>query len=333
MKSKILICFGTRPEWLKIKPLVECLKNVEILYTGQHDSLMDEVLKNHPIDYSIHIENDPDRLNSIIGSILKSFPILNEVEYIMVQGDTASAYACALAAYNRKIKVVHLEAGLRSHDLENPFPEEGYRQMISRISSINLCPTELSKSNLEKENCLGKSHVVGNTVLDNLIGLKDQLIYSNKVLITLHRRENHSILKDWIEAINGLANEYTDINFYFIKHPNPNVVNKLSLFKNVQLIDPLPHTDLIEFLRDAKLIITDSGGLQEEGSFLNKKIIVCRKVTERPEGIQTGHIYLCQKPEKLFDIFKEINSNPVIEEECPYGDGFSAKKINKLLSK
>jgi UDP-N-acetylglucosamine 2-epimerase (non-hydrolysing) len=261
-----------------------------------------------------------------------NFPDEN-YDYVLVQGDTGSALGCALAAHNRKIKLIHLEAGLRTYDLKNPYPEESYRQIISRISDINLCPTELSKKNLINEKVSGKIYVVGNTVLDNLIDFKEKTEYSNNVLITLHRRENHEIMKEWFLKLNEIADTYKDLNFILPIHPNPNVqIYKNILNKNIKVIDPLSHNDLIDLLITCKFVITDSGGIQEEATFFNKKTIVCRITTERPEAIDTGHLFLCKTPNELSNLVYITNQNYYINNECPYGDGHSSKKIIKILS-
>ena len=202
MVGKILICFGTRPEWLKVKPLIDVLdKNqYELLFTGQHKDL----LKDIKPDFRIDIHDCKNRLDSVISSCMMQFPE-GDFDSVLVQGDTASAFACALAAYNRKLKIYYLEAGLRSYNLDHPYPEEAYRQMISRISDINFCPTEISKVNLINEKVSGKSYVVGNTVLDNLLKYKESCEYTDKVLVTLHRRENHHVMDKWFGEVNQLA--------------------------------------------------------------------------------------------------------------------------------
>lgn len=326
--SKLLLCFGTRPEWLKIKPLIAVMpkEKYSILFTGQHTDL----IKNVNIDHKIEIKNRKNRLDSVIASCLNQFPEGN-FSGVLVQGDTASAYACALAAYNRGINIFYLEAGLRSYDLKNPYPEEAYRQMISRISSVNFCPTDLSELNLMSERVSGKNHVVGNTVLDNLVELKKQQQYSNVVLVTMHRRENHHIIEEWFKKINDLAGKNPNLNFCIPLHPNPNVYKHRGLLKNLTVMEPLDHAQFMKYLTKCKFAITDSGGIQEEGSFFNKKVIVCRKTTERPEGIDTGHLYLCNSPQDLEKIFLEVNSNHIIEAPCPYGDGYASEKIYKIL--
>ena len=185
----ILFCFGTRPEWLKIKPLIKILdKNrYKLLFTGQHKDL----LKHIKPDYEITIEQGQSRLDSVISSCMLQFP-KGDFDSVLVQGDTASAFACALAAYNRKLKIYYMEAGLRSYNLDHPYPEEAYRQMIARISDVNFCPTKNSQLNLINEKVSGSTFSVGNTVLDNLIEYKNKCEYTDKVLVTLHRKPSYN---------------------------------------------------------------------------------------------------------------------------------------------
>ena len=322
----ILLCFGTRPEWLKIKPLIKQLDNYKLLFTGQHPDL----LKDIEVDYKIIISESNNRLDQLISDCLTQFPN-GDFESVLVQGDTASAFACAIGAFNRGLKIYYLEAGLRSYNLNHPYPEEAYRQMISRISDVNICPTELSRDNLISEKVNGICQVVGNTVLDNLLPYKTQCEYGNKVLVTLHRRENHHWLDEWFKQIDRIAGENKELEFILPIHPNPNVQKHKPLLKNVNIVDPMTHSELLEVLVKTKFVISDSGGLQEEGSFFNKKVIVCRKTTERPEGIETGHLYLCDNPNELYYLFEVINKNYKITSECPYGDGKSSIKIKNIL--
>lgn len=322
----ILLAFGTRPEWLKIKPLIKVLDNYQLLFTGQHPDL----LKDVDVDYKINIRENVNRLDQLISDCLLQFPE-GDFDSVLVQGDTASAFACAVAAFHRKKKIYYLEAGLRSHDLNHPYPEEGYRQMIARLSDVNLCPTSLSYNNLQEERVIGECHVVGNTVLDNLLPYKRDCEYTNKVLVTMHRRENHAQMHTWFEEINKLAKQHDDLEFILPIHPNPNVVRHKHILTHVNVVDPLPYEELIQVLIKSKLVISDSGGLQEEGSFFNKKVIVCRKTTERPEGIKTGHLLICKEPTDLKDMFDNVNSSYSIDSNCPYGDGQSSIKVKKIV--
>lgn len=325
---KILICYGTRPEYIKIKNFIDCHSNInfQFLFVKQHQNL---VIGNY--DYSLDIFEQDNRLDSIFSSVMSnqiSNILNNKFDYVLVQGDTATAVSIALSCYHRKIKIIHLESGLRTYDKDNPYPEEIYRQIISKIADIHLCPTDNNLNNLLSEKIEGKKFVVGNTVLDNLNGVSTS--YENKVLVTLHRRENHEMIKEWFELIDELAKENTEFEFLLPIHPNPNVKKYSSLLKNVRVVDPLPHDELIDYLSKCKLCITDSGGLQEEGSFLNKKVIVCRKVTERTESIGT-HSFICEKPSDLKELFYKIKNDYIISNECPYGDGKSTEKIIKIL--
>ena len=328
MKNKILICFGTRPEWLKVKSLVELLDKSQynLLFTGQHPDL----LKNIDVDFKINMSQSSNRLDQIISDCMLQFPI-GDFDSVLVQGDTGSAFGCALAAYNRKLKIYYLEAGLRSYNLDHPYPEEAYRQMIARISDVNFCPTELSKQNLLNEKANGKCYVVGNTVLDNLINYKSKSEYTNKILVTMHRRENHHWMNQWFVEINRLARENPHLEFILPIHPNPNVQKHKHLLNDVTVINPLTHPELLDILTKCRLVISDSGGLQEEGSFFNKKVIVCRTTTERPEAIETGHLHICKSPNDLKSKFGELIDDYYIDTKCPYGDGKSSIKIKNIL--
>lgn len=325
----VLFCFGTRPEWLKIKPLIKIMdkSKYKLLFTGQHSDL----LKNIKVDYQITINNSDNRLDQLISDCLLQFP-KGDFTSVLVQGDTASAFACALAAFNRDLKIYYLEAGLRSYNLKHPYPEEAYRQMIARISDVNLAPTELSRNNLIREMVVGKTFVVGNTVLDNLLPYKEFCEYTDRVLVTLHRRENHHWMKEWFTEINNIAQQHPNIEFILPIHPNPNVIKHKHLLNNISVIDPMTHEDLLSLLVKCKLVISDSGGLQEEGSFFNKKVIVCRKTTERPEAIETGHLHLCPSPNSLKDLFGKLIENYYINNKCPYGDGYSSEKVYNILT-
>ena len=326
MVNKVLICFGTRPEWLKVKPLVETLDNCQLLFTGQHKDLLADI----KVDYRIEIGDQTNRLDQIISDCLLQFPE-GDFDTVLIHGDTVSALACALAAFSRKKRIIHLEAGLRSHDLTQPYPEEGYRQMISRIADINFAPTHLSAENLEQERVLGTTYIVGNSVLDNLLPLKGKAVYGDKVLVTLHRWENHIWMDKWFKEVNQLAIDNPTLEFIIPLHHHPEVQKHRELLTHVNVVPSLPHNELLDIMLQSKLIISDSGGLQEEGTFFNKKVIVCRDVTERPEGIETGHLHLCHYPEQISDIFYKILYNYEIDTKCPYGEGNTAKLVRELI--
>jgi len=325
-KYPILICFGTRPEWLKIKPLIKIMDRSEykLFFTGQHEDLLKEV----DVDYKATIKEGSNRLDEVVKGCLD----LPEGEFrgVMVQGDTASAFACAIAGYHRGLRIYYLEAGLRSYDLQNPYPEEGYRQMIARIADVNFAPTQKAMVNLFEEKCPGDTWLVGNTVLDNLVDLP-QPTYGNKVLVTLHRRENHPIMHEWFNEINNLAGMYPELEFIIPLHPNPNVQKHRDLLTDVKVVEPLSHEETMNILLNCKLVISDSGGIQEEATFFNKKVIVCRTTTERPEAIYTGHLHICKETRNLKDLFIRLEEYAYIQKDCPYGDGYAAEKIKKIL--
>ena len=327
--GKVLFCFGTRPEWLKIKPIIAIMGRDEyrLLFTGQHPDL----LKDIEVDYRIQVGESENRLDQLISDCMLQFP-KGDFTSVLVQGDTASAFACALAAFNRQLKIYYLEAGLRSYNMQHPYPEEAYRQMIARIADTNLTPTELSKDNLDNERVSGTRFVVGNTVLDNLVEYKDQCEYKDKVLVTLHRRENRYWMDKWFIELEKLASENPELEFILPIHPNPNVQKHRHLLSKVKVVEPLSHTELLEILVKCKLVISDSGGLQEEGSFFNKKVIVCRTTTERPEAIETGHLHLCASPNELKGLFDYLIKNYYINTLCPYGDGYSSQKVKQIIS-
>jgi UDP-N-acetylglucosamine 2-epimerase len=270
-------------------------------------------------------------LDTIIQNLLNlSETIFDGINYVLVQGDTTSALALALAAFNRRIKVIHLEAGLRTHDKENPFPEELNRQIISRLASIHLCPTEENAFNLSLEGIKEGVYVVGNTGLDHLERYKERCKYGNKILVTLHRRENHEKIREWYKVIEDLAREYNEYEFILPVHPNPNVHQHRYILKTVIATEPLSREDLLDILTQSSLVITDSGGLQEESSYFNKKCLVCRKITERPESLgQTS--FLVNSPAELKPIFDLHIKEPMVNGNCPFGDGKAADQIIQIF--
>jgi len=333
----ILVVFGTRPEFLKIKPLLEELTRRRLeyytLFTSQHKDIVPKeipisIVLPEPVDAGNRLLSVLSHTMYNIGVVLTANP---QIKYVLVQGDTTSALAGALAAMNCKVKVIHLEAGLRTYDGENPYPEEYNRQIISRITDIHLCPTTKNKSNLEEEKAEGKKFVVGNTILDTLVELRDKVGYTNKVLVTLHRRENHDKIDRWFKEINRLARIYNDYEFILPLHPNPNVQKHKDILTDVKVVNPLSHGEFLELLAKCRMVISDSGGVQEECSFLKKKVIVCRKITERPESIGTTSI-MCAEPEKVVSLFSLHDYDIAVKDvPCPYGDGTSSQQIAEIF--
>ena len=317
-----LICFGTRPEYIKVKSLIDNLSNVKTCFTGQHIDLLDSI----EVDIKLEIKNvTSNRLNDIIISTLHNSKIFEGVEYVIVQGDTTSALSIALSAFNNKIKVIHLEAGLRTYNINDPYPEELNRQLISRIANIHLCPTELNKQNLIGEGIKNNIYVTGNTGLDNID--KSNLKYGNTIIITLHRRDNNHNMDKWFNVIDRIANNHLELEFILVIHPNPNVQKHRYILNKVKVVESVCHSEMIKLIKECKFVISDSGGLQEEASFLNKRIIICRNFTERPEVLLTLHGVLCEAPDKLYEIFEDVNLNYIIDKPCPFGNGESYKNI------
>jgi len=325
----MLICFGTRPEYIKIKPLLKAFRghiDYKLLFTGQHVDLLSDIKEEVT---RLEIKEGTNRLDSIVASVMNN-EVFSNIDSVLVQGDTTSVLAIALAAFHRKIKLIHLEAGLRTYDMNNPYPEELNRQLTSRIADIHLCPTQKSHDNLVSEKAPGKKYIVGNTVLDNLVNLKPK--YGDTVIVTMHRRENHSIMHEWFKEIDELAKRYDDLRFILPIHPNPNVKKHAHLLKHVEVVPPMNYDQFIHELAKCRLIITDSGGIQEEASFLRKKCLVCRKTTERTEGM--GYFSeLVKEPQDLRKMFVWTNNDYVPDEfmKCPYGDGTSSEKILRIL--
>jgi UDP-N-acetylglucosamine 2-epimerase (non-hydrolysing) len=329
----LLIAFGTRPEWIKIKPVIQAIEGkipYKLLFTGQHSSLVDEIASEFT-HITLEIEDVCDtRLDSIVASILKQIPYdMYGATHVMVQGDTTTVFAVALAAFHRQIPIIHLEAGLRTYDKSQPYPEEFNRQAVGAMADIHLCPTQLSKENLIKEGKHRRIYVVGNTALDNLKNQKS--VGQTHVLCTLHRRENHKQIQKWFKAINILAGEHPEYLWVLPIHPNPNVSRHEYILDNVVVTDPLPHGSLLDLIKRSKMIITDSGGIQEEAAFFKKPCIVCRNKTERQEGVGEFS-WLCKRPRELTDLFHRLKDHNIDTNlECPYGNGNASEKILNIL--
>ena len=326
----ILITFGTRPEYIKVLPVMEEMESRGIgfktFFTGQHVDLLKHI---KPPTHTLEVGTGSNRLDTIIQSILNKEDIFRNVNSVLVQGDTSSAFATALAAFHRKILVFHLEAGLRTYNKYSPYPEEFNRRAISALTEYHLCPTESAKEVLEGEG-FTNLYKVGNTVLDNLVNI--QTSETNVVLVTIHRREKLEEIPAWFDAINKEAIRYPHLKFILPLHPNPAITKYKDILTNVEVVPPLSHQEFITSLASCKFVITDSGGVQEEAAFLGKPCVVCRDHTERKEGLGTFSV-LCKTPEDLTRqtiwAHAPISKNSV----CPYGDGFSAKYICDLYEK
>ena len=301
-----LICFGTRPELIKLIPLIHKFKEKTIqfktLFSGQHENLIKDFYKyiDEPDYIFTNIMEHGQTLNQLSSKILLQSNNLfldNTFSNVIVQGDTTTAYSLALSAFHFQIPVVHLEAGLRTNDKFSPFPEEINRRLISQIASIHLCPTILSVENLQKEQITIDVHLVGNTVVDiykyifentNPSNKIQDIIDNNKeyIVVTLHRRENRG--EKMISMWNQLNDLSSKCKFIYITHPSlPNSKNILDN-SNIILLEPQDYENMVHLISNSKGIITDSGGLQEEAVCANKRVLICRDTTERPETIDCG---------------------------------------------
>ena len=343
MLTPIGIVFGTRPEYLKLKPLITTLEksNLEfrILQVNQHIDLEIEE-KHHTWYRKIELEQTPglSRLNDLASHLPAALEgHIQECNSIIVQGDTATAFFGALTAFHLKKKIFHLEAGLRTYDLNNPYPEEAYRSMISRLTDVHFCPDEVSKENLLQERISKNVLVVGNSILDLVKSYKKENKIGNLVPITVHRRENWGSMSQIVTSIWALAQKRNDLQFLWIYHPNPslqqeiqNKIHELGALENLSFHQPCSHEQLCSYLHEAYCVITDSGGIQEEASFLGKYCFVLRKQTERV-SIPENYLQLVKDISTLETIFqqKQISLLP----PCTvYGDGTTCSKILSYLN-
>jgi len=373
--KKILIVFGTRPEAIKMAPLVkEFQKNqdhfkVKVCVTAQHREMLDQVLDLFQItpDYDLNIMKPGQDLYDVTSNILlKIKPVLEgfNPDVVLVHGDTATTFATSLAAYYQKIKVGHVEAGLRTGDLYSPWPEEGNRRLTGVLTDYHFSPTNTSKNNLLNEGVSESSvFVTGNTVIDALqlvvnrikndesLRLKIentifqsgfQELNSKFILVTGHRRENFGQgFLNICEALKVLAKNNPDINILYPVHLNPNVrkpVNKLlSSVSNIKLVEPFQYEEFIYLMSESYLILTDSVGIQEEAPSLGKPVLVMRDTTERPEAVEAGTVKLVGSDQDniIKEVQKLLNDNSEYQKMSkahnPYGNGNASEKILNIL--
>ena len=373
--KKILLVFGTRPEAIKMVPIIKALKrdknfDAKVCVTAQHREMLDQVLEIFDIvpDYDLNIMNPMQDLFDVTSNVILGMrTVLNDFKpnIVLVHGDTTTTSASALAAFYHKIKVGHIEAGLRTNNIYSPWPEEANRQITSVIANFHFAPTRTSQNNLLKENKDKKNILIcGNTVIDSLFlvlnkieknsALKKKIInnickqYELKnerkiILVTGHRRENFGKgFIDICKAIKMIADNNPTIDIVYPVHLNPNVqkpVRKmLSGSHNIFLIDPMPYQSFIYIMSKSHFIITDSGGIQEEAPSLGKPVLVMRDTTERPEALKAGTVKLVgtnpnvilKESQKLLDNKKEYDK--MSKAHNPYGDGFASEKIVNFLS-
>ncbi|MBR6620121.1 MAG: UDP-N-acetylglucosamine 2-epimerase (non-hydrolyzing) [Clostridia bacterium] len=361
MKTVMLV-FGTRPEAIKMCPLVNELKTREffktvVCVTGQHRQMLDQVLEAFGVepDYDLSIMKTGQTLFDITTNILNKIgAVLDEVkpDVVLVHGDTSTTFVTALACFYKQISVGHVEAGLRTYNIYSPYPEEFNRQAVGIVAKYNFSPTELSKQNLLNEGKNSESiFVTGNTAIDALkTTVRENYTHpelewaegSRLIIITAHRRENlGEPMHNMFRAIRRTMDEYPDVKAIYPIHMNP-VVRKaadeeLGGCDRIHIIEPLEVLDFHNFLARSYLILTDSGGIQEEAPSLGKPVLVMRDTTERPEGIKAGTLKLVGTDETvIYNSFKELLDNKeaydkMAQASNPYGDGFACKRIADIL--
>lgn len=362
MRKTIMLVFGTRPEAIKMCPLVNEFKTREgiktvVCVTGQHRQMLDQVLEVFNVipDYDLSIMKERQTLFDVTTSILNKIgDVLDEVkpDVVLVHGDTSTTFVTALACFYKQVPVGHVEAGLRTYDIYSPFPEEFNRQAVSIISKYNFAPTERSANNLIKE---GKDpmsiYITGNTAIDALqttvrADFKHEVLDwakdSRLIVITAHRRENlGEPMHHMFRAIRRIMDEHSDVKAVYPIHMNPVVRQaaneELSGCERIRIIEPMEVLDFHNLLANSYLILTDSGGIQEEAPSLGKPVLVMRDTTERPEGIAAGTLKLVGTDEEvIYENFKELlenreSYNAMAHATNPYGDGKTCKRIADIL--
>lgn len=359
MKHKAVLCiFGTRPEAIKMIPVIRALQNSDwarcvVVATAQHRGLLDQMLSRFGVvlDYDLNIMQAKQSLNMVVARMLPELEgiIQKEQPYaVLAQGDTATVLGAALAAFHAQVPFGHIEAGLRTNNLQHPFPEEGYRQMVSRITQWHFSPTENAALLLRQEGINpSKIYVVGNTCIDALLQTVQTVPAASQypgrsILLTAHRRENFGEpLKCIFTAVLKILEQHPDVRVLYPVHPNPNVRqlahSMLGQHPRIELVEPLDYFEFIAAMQSAYLILTDSGGVQEEAPALGKPVLVLRHTTERPEPIAEGVARLVgtdtanivQQVSHLLDDPQHYASMARV---CmPYGNGTAANLICKLL--
>jgi len=365
--KRILFVIGTRPEIIKTAPAILAIKQdkrykVGVCFTGQHKAMAIQMIKDFgiTIDYDLKLMKSNQSLSYIASSAMSRLTDTYKdfkTDMVIVQGDTTTAFCAGLAAYYEKIEVAHIEAGLRTYDKYRPYPEELNRAMLSRIADIHFAPTKESKLNLIKENIPARQIVVtGNTAVDALLYMKDRVksfttkelkeLPSGKkiVLVTAHRRENFGIpLNNICAALKTIAEKNPNILIIYPVHLNPNVLHAvekiLTGVKNVLLISPVKYRDFVKLMDISYLILTDSGGIQEEAPSLGKPVLILREKTERPEVVKSGcaEIVGTDKMKIVNACQKLLGSKSryknVAKKRNPVGDGKAAYRIKRMLDK
>ncbi|MEP6994031.1 MAG: UDP-N-acetylglucosamine 2-epimerase (non-hydrolyzing) [Acidobacteriota bacterium] len=352
---KVLVVVGTRPEAIKMAPVIRRLSTepecaVRVCATAQHRQMLDQAFALFGITPDIDLDlMRPDQTpNALASRVLAALdPVLEREapDWLLVQGDTTTAMGSAIAAFHRKVRVGHVEAGLRTGDFQHPFPEEMNRRVVDLISDANFAPTRRAALALQAEDVpAGKIFLTGNTVVDALMeiaGREKDLPEENLVLITAHRRESFGApLERIVRAIGRLARSFPATQFVHVTHPNPNVegvVRRNENLPNVTLVEPVDYVELVRLMRRSRLILTDSGGIQEEAPTFGKPVLVLREKTERPEGVEAGLARLVGTDEE--EIFAQARTlltdgsarKQMAGKTNPYGDGLASDRIASIL--
>ncbi|WP_319422188.1 non-hydrolyzing UDP-N-acetylglucosamine 2-epimerase [Pleurocapsa sp. FMAR1] len=356
------VILGTRPEAIKLAPVIKQLNSVaqiktHLILTGQHREMVDRVMElfNLSADHDLAIMKPKQTLTSITcDSLLGLEKIFATVQpkLIFVQGDTTTAFSAALAAFYHQIPVGHVEAGLRTNNLYNPYPEEANRRLISQIAQFHFAPTELAVKNLQKSGVTGEIHHTGNTVIDTLLTVANNkpecripnLDWSKYrvLLATVHRRENWGKpLQDILQGFNAILDRFPDTALLLPLHRNPTVREPIKAAlgdrPRVFLTEPLDYTELVGAISGCYMLLTDSGGLQEEAPSLGKPVLVLRETTERPEAVEAGTAKLIgTDPQAILDYTAELLENQAIYQQMatainPFGDGQASERIVKII--
>lgn len=357
--KRVCVAFGTRPEATKMAPVIYALREQEgieplLLVTGQHREQLDQVLSifklepNADLDVMTARQSLPLLLSRIVPEAARKLKELR-ANYVLVHGDTLTTFAVALAAYYEQIPVAHVEAGLRTFNLDEPFPEEANRRLTDAITDLDLPPTAWARDNLLREGKQPDMMVVtGNTAVDAVHYLKNKaqlpahLSKGKLIGVTMHRRENLPHMRGLAEALAEVALAHPQYTFVYPVHLNPAVREavwpSLSKVENVLLEEPYDYLEALALWRDSELIITDSGGIQEEGAALGVPVVVLRNVTERPEGVNVGTLKLAgNEPEKVKALLMDLLANEQAQQSMrsqpnPYGDGQAGKRVAQAVA-
>ncbi|QXE03587.1 non-hydrolyzing UDP-N-acetylglucosamine 2-epimerase [Terribacillus sp. DMT04] len=362
---KIAFILGTRPEGIKLAPVIQAIRKetkheTVLINTGQHEKLINDTLQLFSLesDYNLKLMSKNQRADQFVSKAISAISqTLDSIkpDLVFIVGDTASTFAAAFSSFHHKVPIVHIEAGLRTNDIYSPFPEEAYRQLVTRLATYHFAPTQKNKENLLAENILeSKIQVVGNPVIDALHYIQQQtnssvyeihpyLNFKKKILLlTTHRRENFEHMNKIYNAILEIVNLHKDVEVVFPAHPNPNVqrqIKRLLNHKQVHVVEPMDYVSFSVLMKQSYMVVTDSGGIQEEAPAFDIPVIVVRNSTERTEGMEAGTLILAgTESAPIIDaIHKQLIDpslyNQTAKAKNPYGDGQTSTRIVNWIEK